>query len=417
MNQQRRRYYQTISTFINMKMLMIMSLSLSGLTVGAQQTNQACTEESVLQEPGRFLDAHVGGAMGGSKQAWTAAELANARKIMTAFEAAIKPGLDFTGGQAKASFGLNSKRHYNQQQVSSCTYNLGFHKFVCHVQTHKLAIVTEYINVLRVTANPDFARAFSFDYSAPAFRNPENTQDHLAPIINIYNYYAFADVAIVAAINNGKDFLDVSDENIAANVMLVENRPGKGYGFVLGNSFEQAGGTNDIYRHRYITHTDIPFLIPASRKQFLQDLLEFYEREKSYLLSGNPGEKAEIEAVNEKKKAYVQQLLDNKDAKWLAAPAAVAKENKTFTTYDNINKRSKDATWGHFYFTEFYTGNEGLNLYCINPDYLKKYPPTGAQPAIIKIMYRFRAKDAFGNKLNEAVINKLDMEAFGKLLQ
>ncbi|GEM_PF-2352461 len=400
-----------------MKTLIFTGLLLSGFTTVAQQTNQDCTEESVLKEPGRFLDAHVGGAIGGGKQGWTAAEINNARQIMTAFEAVIKPGLNFTGGQAKASFGLNSKRHYNQQGANSCTYNLGFHEFVCHVQTHKLAIVTEYLDVLRVTANPDFDRAFSFDYSAPVFRNPKNSQDYLAPIINIYGYYAFGNATVVAAINNGNEFLDVSGENIAANVMLVENRPGKGYGFILGNSFEKASGIRDIYRHRYITHTDIPFFIPVSRKQFLQDLLEFYEREKSYLLAENPGDKAEIEAVNKKKSTYAQDLLNSKDAKWLAAPAAVEKENKTFTTYDNISKRSKDATWGHFYFTEFYTGNEGLNLYCVNPDYLKKYPANGAKPALIKIMYRFRAKEDFGNKVNEDVINKLDMEAFRKLLR
>lgn len=399
-----------------MKMILFMSVLLSGFTAGAQQTNLDCTEESVLQEPGRFLDAHVGGAIGGGKEDWTAAEITNAGKIMTAFEAIIKPGLDFTGGQAKASFGLNSKRHYNQQNVSSFTYNLGFHEFVCHVQTRKLGIVTEYEDVLRVTANPDFDRAFSFDYSAPAFRNPVNAQNHLAPIINIYGYYAFGNTAIVAAINDGNEFLDVSGENIASNVMLVENRPGKGYGFVLGNSFEKASGTSYVYRHRYITHTDIPFLIPASRKQFLQDLLEFYEREKSYLLAENPGGKAEIEEANEKKKAYAQNLLNTKDAQWLAEPAAVAKENRTFTTYDNISKRNKESTWGRFYFTEFYTGDEGLNLYCINPEYLKKYPATGAQPALIKIMYRFRANEAFGNKVNEDVINKLDMDAFRKLL-
>lgn len=399
-----------------MKVILFISLLLLGFSAGAQQTNQDCTEESVLKEPGRFLDAHVGGAIGGGKEGWTAAEIANARKIMTAFEAVIKPGLVFTGGQAKASFNLNSKRHYNQQVVSSCTYNLGFHKFVCHTQTHKLGIVTEYLNVLRVTTNPDFERAFSFDYNAAVFRNPKNSQDPLAPLINIYGYYAFGNTAVVAAINNGNDFLDVSDENIASNVMLVENRPGKGYGFVLGNNFEKATGGSYIYRHRYLTHTDIPFLIPVSRKQFLQDLLEFYEREKSYLLAENPGGKAEIEEANEKKKTYAQTLLNNNDPKWLAEPATVAKENKTFTTYDNISKRNKESTWGRFYFTEFYTGNEGLNLYRVNPEYVKKYPATSARPSVIKIMYRFRANDDFGNNVNKDVINKLDINGLGKLL-
>ena len=425
-----------------MKKLPILILLLSTLTANAQN----CTEETVLKEPGRYLDNYTGKGL--RKEAFTPVEIANARKTLTAIAGLCKKNLVFTGGQAKASFMLNSKGHYNQQTAGSYMYNLGFHAFVCHVQTRQLRIVDEYANVLRITVNPGFERAtFSFDSDAPAFRNPMNSQDIHAPRININGHYAFGNAAIVDAINNGKGFIDLSDELIAPNTMLAENRPGKGYGFVLGNSFEKAHGTSYVYRHWYLTHTDIPFLIPVTRKKFLQDLLEYYEREKSALslevqrqiklyqsyiasdkkngyssennenfLAKLQGDAAEINTVNEKKKAYAQNLLSSKDENWLNEPAAVAKENKTFTTYDSVNKRSKESTWGRFYFTEFYTGKNGVYLYYINPDYLKKYPPASAKPSVLKIMYRFRATEAFGISVNESYIIKLDINGLRKLL-
>lgn len=400
-----------------MKLLFFLYLFVCAFAAKAQQTNQDCTEESVLREPGRFLDAHVGGAIGGGRDGWNTLQITNAKKTLNSIEAIIKPNLVFTGGQAKASFSLNSIDHYNQISINSCTYNLGFHMFVCNVQTHKLAIVTEYTDVLRVTTNPYFFRAFNFlNFNAPEFRNPINSNNHLAANINIFSYYGFSDEKVVNAINNGNDFLDISDENITNNILFVENKPAKGYGFVIGNNFEKAVGTSYVYRHRYITHTDLPFFIPISRKQFLNDLLEYYEREKPYLLTETPNAKDEIIEINEKKKAYVLGLLNSKDSKWLNEPAAIEKENKSFSTYDQISKRNKESIWGRFYFTEFYNGNEGINLYCINPEYLKKFPPSSGKPSIIKVMYRFRATEAFGNKVNEDVIKTLDMEEFRKLL-
>ncbi|MBS1563097.1 MAG: hypothetical protein JST39_01860, partial [Bacteroidetes bacterium] len=130
-----------------MKSIYFIGLALLAYTAQAQQTQQDCTNESVVREPGRFVDRHVGGSIGGVKEGVTAAELANARKNMQAFENIIKPKLVFTGGQAKASFGLNSRFVCNRQVAFSYTYNLGFYLFVCNIQTHKLAIVDEYQGV------------------------------------------------------------------------------------------------------------------------------------------------------------------------------------------------------------------------------------------------------------------------------
>ncbi|HEX2627892.1 MAG TPA: hypothetical protein VHM26_02745, partial [Chitinophagaceae bacterium] len=374
---------------------------------------QDCTDESVLKEPGRFLDNHTGKPLRGTNN--TPAELANAKKTMTAFEQVCKKTLVFTGGRAKASFLMNTKDHYNQQTANVYMYNLGMHAFVCNVQTHKLAIVDEYMGVLRITGNPSFERAFSLDTDAPEYKNTFQSKDIYGPRINMLNYYGFGDVQIPDAVNNGTDYLDLSTENIGRQGSYVLKRTDKGYGYMFENRFVN-WGIGLIYRHRYITHTDIPFFIPATRKKFLQDLLEFYEREKTYLVTRYSKDKDDIIKINEKKKAYAQNLLTTKDAGWLNQQAVVEYDNKTFIVPYDPKKYLGDI-YGKFHFKEFYTGTDGLKLYNINPEYIKKYPPNGAKPSLIKIAYRYRDKDRFLLSVKDDYINKLDIEGFKKILQ
>lgn len=439
-----------------MKKLFFISLMLYAFVAQAQTTFKAweklitkdCTGESVQNEPSRFWDNHIGGAMGGGTQGFTSTEMANAKKMMTAFENACKPKLQFTGGLAKASFGLNSKTFYNQLPVCSYTYNLGLHQYVCNVQTQKLAIVDEYQGVFRVKGNPFFQLAFGF--ANDAYKIPANTQNGDAPSIAIYNSYAFADSRVVNAINNGNGFIDLNSEqagNLSAYT-VVENKPGKGYGITFPNSGFVTMNNDFIYRHAFITHTDIPFFIPISRKKFLTDLLEFYDREKPVLVANMQNrikklaetiiesEKThsnylqrqkdlqvlqeqsakDILLINEQKKQTVIKLLQSKDEQWLKQLAIIQGDNKSFTVPINRNIDSKEI-YGNFYFTEFYTGNEGFSLYQMNPEYLKKYPPNAARPGLIDVMYRFRPNDKFLMGVNDSFINQLDLDGFRKLLQ
>lgn len=432
-----------------MKKIFFISLAFCALTAAAQPTKQDCTEESVANEPGRFLDAHAGARTGGSRSGFSAADIANAQKMMTAFEKVCKPKLQFTGGQAKASFSLNSRSYYDQQLTNAYMYNLGFHKFVCNVQTHKLAIVSEYQGVLRVMANPWFRPAFSsFEGNAAAYKIPANTQLTNAPFIAIFNYYAFADTGLVNAVNKGNRFIDLTDESAGSmNIQVLEYIPGKGYGWYGSNGFVKMGDVSFIYRHAFISHTDIPFFIPVTRKKFLTDMLEFYEREKPELvanmqhkiknLTSTIAESArtnsryledqknmlaaqeqaarDILTINEQKKQIAVKLLQSKDQKWLNQPAVVRGDNKDFPVPYNRQINSKEI-YGNFYFTEFYTGTDGVKLYHINPDYLKKYPSNGAKPAIIDVMYRFRTGDKFLTGVNKTFINQLDLDQFRKLL-
>jgi len=444
-----------------MKKIFFISLVLYGFSVQAQTTfrawekqiNKDCTGETVQNEPGRFWDAHIGGTIGGGKEGVSAVDLANAKKMMTAFENICKPKLQFTGGLAKASFGLSSGTFYNQLTVCSYTYNLGFHKFVCNIQTHKLAIVDEYYGVLRVTGNPGFQTIFrSFEGKPAAYKIPANSQNINAPFIPLLNYCAFIDNKLVNAINNGNGFVELPNEGVGdqlnqSNGQVLENKPGKGYGWTGSNGFVTMGTVSFIYRHAFITHTDIPFFVPVTRKKFLTDLLEFYDREKPELVANMQdkiknlaktiiesektnssylqGQKdrqvnqeqaaKDILAINEQKKQTVTKLLQTKDEKWLNQQAIVQGDNKAFAQPANRNINAKEI-YGNFYFNDFYTGSEGLKLYQINPEYLKKYPPGGTKPAIIDVIYRFSTGDKFLTGINETFINQLDLSEFRKLL-
>lgn len=419
-----------------MKKIVLIGLLFYGFAAQAQfnalakQMNKDCTSESVLKEPGKFLDAHIGGVAGGGKEGISSTEIANAQKMMQAFENIIKPKLQFTGGLAKASFGLNSKAYYNQFSACSYTYNLGFHAFVCNVQTHKLAIVDEYQGVLRVIGNPSFQKAFnSFGGNAAAYKIPANSQHVNAPFIAILNYYGFADSRVVNAINNGNGFIDLNNEQAGnlSSFLVIENKPGKGYGINFPNSGFVTVNNDFVYRHAFITHNDIAFFIPITRKKFLQDMLEYYDREKVGVVPlleekvKNKITNAELNLkefyeVNARKKATAQNLLTNKDEKWLNQQAVIPGDNKAFVVPTDRNRYLGDV-YGNFYFTEFYTGTEGFSLYQINPEYLKKYPPNGTKPAVIDVMYRFKPNYNFLMGVKESFIDQLNLDEFRKLLQ
>ncbi|PUZ25860.1 hypothetical protein DCC81_16545 [Chitinophaga parva] len=401
-----------------------------------QQITKDCTNESVQKEPSRFWDAHIGGAIGGGKEGYTSTELANAKKMMTAFENVCKPKMQFSGGLVKASFGLNSKSFYNRTPIFSYTYNMGFHQYVCNVQTHKLSIVDEYQGVLRITGNPSFQTAF-----------PRGIDDRS---IAVYSYCAFSDNRLVNAINNGSGFIDLNSEETGNTSLypIVEYKPGKGYGISFPNSGFVAVNNDFVFHHAFITHPDIPFFIPITRKQFLTDLLEFYDREKPSLVANMQdnikqlsktiaeSEKTnsrylqdqksrqalqqqsanDIPAINEQKKQTVTKLLQSKDEKWLNQQAVIPGDNKAFIVPSDRNRNLKEV-YGDFYFTEFYTGTEGLKLYQINPEYLKKYPPNGAKPSLIDVMYRFQPNNKFLMGIKESSIDQLDLNEFRKLLQ
>lgn len=426
-----------------MKRIFLFCLLIHSLGIHAQN----CTDESVRNEPGRFLDNHTGKKLGGS--AYTTAQKAQATKLMQEFENVCKKNISqLTGGQAKASFfGLSSKMFYGPQLTYERTYNLGFHQFVCHVQTRQLKIVDEYQGVLRINGNPDFNTIFSnVDRYNSLYRQPMNSPDVNAPVLSLFNYLGFEHTEIVDAINNSNGYFDATEETVGGQgTQLLKTKAGGGLAYAFENrSVDWSGYT---YRHWFFTHTDIPFLIPVSRKEFLRAVLEYYDREKIALTDNmqkmltstrsgvaemeknkNPylqnqkdrlalleKSASEIPVINEQKKATAQKLLTSQDEKWLNSQVIIQHDNKAFII-PHDPKRNLSDVYGKFYFTDFYTGTYGYKLYRINPEYLKKYPANGAKPAVVEVMYRYKTMDKFTLSVRDNYINNLDFEGFRKLL-
>lgn len=426
-----------------MKRILLLCLLIHSLGIHAQN----CTDESVRNEPGRFLDNHTGKKLGGS--AYTTAQKAQATKLMQDFENVCKKNISqFTGGQAKSSFfGLSGKMFYGTQLTYERTYNLGFHEFVCHVQSRQLKIVDEYQGVLRINGNPDFRKIFeNIDQGNPLYRQPMNSPDVNAPMLAVFEYMGFEHPEIVESINKSNGYFDATEETVGGQgTQLLKTKNGGGLAYSFEDrSVDWSGYT---FRHWFFTHTDIPFLIPVSRKEFLQAVLEYYEREKIALTDNmqkmlttarsgvaemeknkNPYlqnqkdrlallEKSagEIPIINEQKKATAKKLLSEQDEKWLNSQVIIQHDNKAFRIPSDP-KRDLSAVYGKFYFTDFYTGTYGYKLYRINPEYLKKYPANGPKPAVIEVMYRYSTLNKFTLSVRDKYINNLDFEGIRKLL-
>jgi hypothetical protein len=147
----------------------------------------------------------------------------------------------------------------------------------------------------------------------------------------------------------------------------------------------------DVFRTWYITKPGTTILLPVSRKEFLESLLEFYDREKlfvtkrmnikinesvrymaEYQKSGNKAmyqshlenkqqaEKtmAELDGIIRNKKQVVQDLL-KKDTNWLQQPATVDPAKRM--QFDDRNTRESMA------FTGFFSGPNANTIYRHNP--------------------------------------------------
>jgi hypothetical protein len=429
-----------------------------GLLLAITQANaQPCTKESLLKLPGKVVDVPYKLA---TSWDFSAAELAAAKKNLTAIEQVCKKNLVFTGGQAKPIFSGNGRGWYTgEYKYYSYSYSLRFDKFNCDAAGK--VVVGGLGTILNININPKFAEpAFPLltgnNWEAQYYRkNPKSTEsEELVPYINIYYYHAISDPKIADAVNNGNEFINLHEERLSNITMFITGNWNTGYSLVTSGELVKATGRTDVYRHRYFTHTDIPFLIPVTRKKFMEDLLEYYEREKTHktehytkmikdqkaYIASHQDIKAELMAMEKEhlanfetdyndvltvynqKKAIAQNLLKTKDAGWLNGQAAVnygtmILKQRTFGI-EIDPKANRTPDYGEFYFNNgVYAENDGVKLYQVNPEYLKKYPPSGSKPSMIEVVYRLRAMNAFGNGINDSYINNhLDMEGIRKMI-
>lgn len=223
-------------------------------------------------------------------------------------------------------------------------------------------------------------------------------------------------------------------KNYHDDFIKLNNGNGFTENYLQGSQYDKV--TENSYRwidRRYlITKPGIPLLIPVSRKQYLQDMLEYFEIEKANFnyaveelfknsASDNSAfgkekkqtwqaHQTEYNQYYEAKKAKVKELLANKNEEWLKKPAVVAGNNATQDSAERLSQT------GVFYDTENYDKNI-FALYVINPAYFNNASGS-TKPALMEIQFRYELnKDKkFSERLIANFEKNFDFEALRKML-
>ena len=392
---------------------------LGGLMFPTLGFSQSCKDTiNLLKVPGKLID-HNSAPTGGFVSDYSAAEKATAYKTMKTIEEICKKNFYLSGGIAKADFDFREKYFFDKYYHVTSAYKIGFYSFLCdkgvikpdHEYGTDISIVVN--PQLNYYFSPDEIRNFSNYYSDPA----KNT----GPMISLFRMIVIPDKKKAESINNGSGY--------------VEDTTGGGGAY-----------DPDIYRTWYLTKPGKKLLAEVTRKEYLESLMEFYEREKvslnetnesriaeskkymdSYQKSGNTAmyqshlenkQKAEKELADivfryETKKAKVAGLLKSMTESWLQQPAVINPKIKNNSYCDSDDDFKKT---GYFTFTHFSDNESGDLVYKWNPDYFKEQLQSPAAPLFIKVSFRYKAKTAFSTNVRDNFMKNLDLLSISKLV-
>lgn len=320
----------------------------------------------------------------------TAPDKAMAKKTLgdiENIEAKTHAGFTLTGGNWENIYSTKGYGYLGNTKLGQYNFEASLHEFFC--LNGKLKRNDEAGTILRIYVNAiptntlsrfldyPFGSSlgeydFGFQFQDWKNHKPVNVND---PLIQLFNYFSCNNEQLIKAINTGEGyFQDVAEKDIKPN-----NR------------------SNFIYRYWFVKKKDIPVLAPVSRKEYLQALLEYYEREKLYFpkliaeLTSNRNKGIERnygnwEADVADKIAKVKKALSDNSEEWLKQQAII---NKLEDASQNYKAQLKEKT-NYNRFWKFYDGsNKSQPLYKINPDYFKVTAQGPAKPLLISISFRY----------------------------
>lgn len=359
-------------------------------------------------------------------------------------EEASRKNFQLTGCVARVSFSslLSNNSNFNHTGYG---YQLGVYRTVCHATQHIVKTVDEYRTVLRVDVNPtlvvgsipatqigigDFnigksQQSVRYQIPTDAVQGPGYSQDCINKPSRVSKYISER-MVLTGRSDNYKDahtdFLKLNNGN-----GYVENWLG---GDRYGN--HNASSYQWVDRHYLITQPGIPLLIPVSRKQYLQDMLEYLEIEKTNFYydvdrrikeyAGNNADyakqkmevlladKAAYPELYETKKIKIKQLLVSQKADWLQQQAIVGNSKNTYDANDRLKELGT-----------FYDREEEYRsaLYVINPEYFKRNTSQPAKPILIEVQFRYElTRDYdFSERLFNNFLKNFDFNALRKIVQ
>ena len=157
-------------------------------------------------------------------------------------------------------------------------------------------------------------------------------------------------------------------------------------------------------------------LVPVTRKEYLESLLEYFEREKLYFAKQSAGSGKGYEnwqGIVEGKKAKVVSLLKENSTEWLSKQAVI---NFTEDSYQNQKQKLPEYT-SSFTFRKFYDNENGAcPLYKYNPACFSATTQSPANPQFITLSFRYASMPVHLRLLDNFTKN-FDRSAWGQLLK
>lgn len=317
-----------------------------------------------------------------------------------------RAGFTLAGGSLEAYYSSEGYEYAGAKKLADYRFQAAFHEYICI--NKKVARNSEYSTVLRVYVNKLPVNTLS-----PYMRAIAKTGDErylqkdwknykagvASPEIDVFTYLGCSSPELIAAINSGKGYWQ--------NIPESEIRK---------NTYEY------IYRYWFVKKGDAPMLLPVSRKEYLESLLEFYDRESLYLTKSSNYEAAsnetkqakfgDIPAVLASKKEIVSQALKENSAEWLSRQAMV---NETEDLYLNQQQKLPEYS-SYLTFHKFYDNEKGsIPLYKYNPAYFSASSKSPANPEFMTIAFRYVHMPAHLSLINNFTKN-FEEETWQKLL-
>ena len=374
----------------------------------------------------------------------TAAEKAAMMKNLIAIEKleeASRKNFNLTGCVARVSFSRTDNRTYGKNVYAAYGYQLGAYQFVCHVTEHVPKIVDEYRTVFRVDINPNLSPVgtnavgtgeFYMKYGNPVCAIPieakmganfeKESKDNPSRVSQYFSEQILLTGRSDDYKNKHAEFLKLNNGN-----GYVENWQG-------GSRYDNHGPNSYqfIDRHYLITKPGLPLLIHVSRKQYLEDMLEYFEIENTNFECLNTKElkeianqttdwakkrRAALEADKlaypnfyEAKKAKLKDLLAKQKTEWLQKPAVVDQ---------NIMLKDADKVLealGRFYDEE---AEYKSALYVLNPVYFTGNNGQTTKPLLIEVQFRYEIskEKGFSARLFNNWEKNFDINALRKIIE
>ena len=375
------------------------------------------------------LDATTGKYLTAAQYRWPAARATYFNNLKVATDKALAKqtleqiekieqkshaGFSLTGGNLENYFSTEGYSYACNTKLGNYTFQSSFHEFFC--LKGKLArndeastILRMYVNAIPVNTlnrflNNPFGSSIGNDHDYGfQFLNWKNHKlsEPKDQLIKLFTFMTCNNAELIDAINSGnKYFQDVPEKEIRTN-----------------------DRSNYIYRYWFIKKKDQPVIVPVTRKEYLQSLLEYYEREKLHftkLVSELTADhSSDLKYYNNwqtdvaDKIAVVKKALSENNEEWLAKQAVI---NRMQDASQNYKAKFKELT-NYNRFWKFYDQeNKSEALYQYNPAYFKTDAKGPARPQIISIAFRYVAVPS-SLRLIDNFTKQYDFEAMKKLVE